>query len=157
MRARSIAMATWAQKSRDFQGPPLPMARVMDLSTSKSLSPSARHMKKKGTLIILCTCVLCILYFFILYSEYTWIFCSSCTYRVGVEMGRTGGRGGGGGVVCVNSNIFLKRNAVWVGGERVCKVTLHTRFPTPFPLPSPVSMRLAPPLPCKEPFLQNNL
>ncbi len=28
--AKSEATAIWAQKSRDFQGPPLPMARVKD-------------------------------------------------------------------------------------------------------------------------------
>jgi hypothetical protein len=32
--ATSEASAIWAQKSRDFQGPPLPMALVMDLSPS---------------------------------------------------------------------------------------------------------------------------
>ncbi len=39
--ATSKASAIWAQKSQRFQGPPLPMARVMNLPTSKSLSPSA--------------------------------------------------------------------------------------------------------------------
>ncbi len=40
--ATSEVSTIWDQKSRDFQGPhPLPMARVMDLPTSKSLSPSA--------------------------------------------------------------------------------------------------------------------
>jgi hypothetical protein len=38
--ATSEASAIWAQKSRDFQGPPLPMARIMDLPPSESLSPS---------------------------------------------------------------------------------------------------------------------
>ncbi len=33
--------AIWAQKSRDFQGPPLPIVRVMDFPASKSLRPSA--------------------------------------------------------------------------------------------------------------------
>jgi hypothetical protein len=39
--ATSEASAIWAQKSPDFQGPPLPMAWVMDLPPSESLSPSA--------------------------------------------------------------------------------------------------------------------
>jgi hypothetical protein len=39
--ATSEGSAMWAQKSRDFHGPPLPMARVMDLPPSKSLSPCA--------------------------------------------------------------------------------------------------------------------
>jgi hypothetical protein len=30
------------EKSREFQGPPLPVARVTDLPPSKSLSPSAK-------------------------------------------------------------------------------------------------------------------
>jgi hypothetical protein len=34
--AASEAGAIWAQKSREFQGRPLPLARVMDLSPSKS-------------------------------------------------------------------------------------------------------------------------
>ncbi len=39
--ATGKASAIWAQKSRDFQGPPLPLAQVMDLPPSKPLSPSA--------------------------------------------------------------------------------------------------------------------
>ncbi len=39
--ATSVASAIWAQKIRDFQGPTLTMAWVMDLPASKSLSPSA--------------------------------------------------------------------------------------------------------------------
>jgi hypothetical protein len=34
--AMSTASAIWALKNLDFQGPPLPMARVMDLPPSKS-------------------------------------------------------------------------------------------------------------------------
>ncbi len=41
MWATSISRAIWAQKSQDFQGPPLLMARVMDLPATKSCSPSA--------------------------------------------------------------------------------------------------------------------
>jgi hypothetical protein len=52
--ATSEASAIWAQKSRDFHGPPIP--RVMDLPPSKSLSQSA--ILKTGTLVILGTQVL---------------------------------------------------------------------------------------------------
>jgi hypothetical protein len=45
-----------AQKSLDFQGPPLPMPRVMMLHSSKPLSMSA--IKTTGTLVVLCTRVL---------------------------------------------------------------------------------------------------
>jgi hypothetical protein len=50
--ATSEASAIWAQKSGDFQGSPLPMARVMDLPSSNSLRPSS---KKTDALVILCT------------------------------------------------------------------------------------------------------
>ncbi len=52
----SEASAIWAQKSLDFQGPPLPMPRVMMLHPSKPLSISA--IKTTGTLVVLCTRVL---------------------------------------------------------------------------------------------------
>ncbi len=42
-----------AQKSLDFQGPPLPMPQVMLLHSSKPLSTSA--IKTTGTLVVLCT------------------------------------------------------------------------------------------------------
>jgi hypothetical protein len=50
------ASAIWTQKSRDFQGPPLPMPQVMMLHSSKPLSISA--IKTTGTLVVLCTRVL---------------------------------------------------------------------------------------------------
>ncbi len=53
---RSKASAISSQKSRDFQGPPLPMPRVMMLHPSKPLRTSA--MKTTGTLVVLCTRVL---------------------------------------------------------------------------------------------------
>ncbi len=40
--ATSEAFAIWAQKSRDFRGPPLPMPRVMDLPASKPFSISSK-------------------------------------------------------------------------------------------------------------------
>ncbi len=46
----------WALKSRDSQGPPLPMPRVMLLHPSKPLCISA--IKTTGTLVVLCTWVL---------------------------------------------------------------------------------------------------
>ncbi len=46
----------WAHKSLDFQGPPLPMPRVMMLHSSKPLSISA--IKTTGTLVVLYTRVL---------------------------------------------------------------------------------------------------
>ncbi len=46
----------WAQNSRDFfQGPPLPMALVMDVACIKTIK-SKSHIKK-STLVILCTLV----------------------------------------------------------------------------------------------------
>jgi hypothetical protein len=45
-----------AQKSLDFQGPPIPMPRVMMLQPSKPLSISA--IKTTDTLVVLCTRVL---------------------------------------------------------------------------------------------------
>ncbi len=48
----SEASAIWAQKSRDFQGPPLPMPRVM------MLHPCTSTIKTIGTLVVLCTRVL---------------------------------------------------------------------------------------------------
>ncbi len=47
------ASAIWAQKSWDFQGPPLPMPQVMILQPSKPLSTSA--IKTTGTLVVLGT------------------------------------------------------------------------------------------------------
>ncbi len=46
----------WAQKCRDFQGPPLPMPLVMMLHPSKPLS--TRAIKTTGTLVVLCSRVL---------------------------------------------------------------------------------------------------
>ncbi len=37
--ASSAVSAIFAQKSQDFQGPPLPMARLTDLPPSKSVRP----------------------------------------------------------------------------------------------------------------------
>ncbi len=51
--AMSEGSAIWDQKSQDFQGPPLPMAHVMNLPASKSLSQAPN--KETGTLVILCT------------------------------------------------------------------------------------------------------
>jgi hypothetical protein len=51
------ASAIWAQKSRDFQDPPLPMAWVMDFPASKSKIPSAIYCKKTSTLVIFCVWV----------------------------------------------------------------------------------------------------
>jgi hypothetical protein len=56
-RGEGEGSAIWAQKSRDFQGPPLPMPRVMMLHSTKPLSTSA--IKTTGTLVVLCTRVLC--------------------------------------------------------------------------------------------------
>ncbi len=53
MATSEVLVAFRPKKSRDFQGPPLPMARVMDLPQSQSLSPSATLIT--GTLVILCT------------------------------------------------------------------------------------------------------
>jgi hypothetical protein len=52
----SKASAIWAQKSQDFQGPPLPMPQIMMLHPSKPLSISA--IKTTGTLVVLCTRVM---------------------------------------------------------------------------------------------------
>jgi hypothetical protein len=54
--AISKASAICSPKSQDFQGPPLPMALVMDLPLSKFIK-SKCHIKT-GTLIFLCTWVL---------------------------------------------------------------------------------------------------
>jgi hypothetical protein len=44
--ATSTASAIWALKNLDFQGPPLPMARVMDSPPSKSLSPKSTYKNR---------------------------------------------------------------------------------------------------------------
>jgi hypothetical protein len=46
--ATSEASAIRATRSLDFQGSPLPMARVIDLPPSKSLSPSAMYKSERG-------------------------------------------------------------------------------------------------------------
>ncbi len=51
-----VSRLFWAQKRRDFQGPPLPMPLVMMLHPSKPLSTSA--LKTIGTSVVLCTRVL---------------------------------------------------------------------------------------------------
>jgi hypothetical protein len=66
--ATSKTSAIWAQKSQDFQAPPLPMAQVMDLLTSKSLSTSAIKNRYIDNFMFMSFCVLCFV-FCILYSN----------------------------------------------------------------------------------------
>jgi hypothetical protein len=56
LRSATSLRLFWAQKSLDFQGPPLPMPRVMMLHSSKPLNISA--IKTTGTLVVLCSRVL---------------------------------------------------------------------------------------------------
>jgi hypothetical protein len=45
-------------ENRDFQGPPLPMVRVMNLPSSKSLSPCAIKNRYIGNFIYISLCIL---------------------------------------------------------------------------------------------------
>ncbi len=65
--------AIWAQKSRDFQGPPLPMAQVMNLPPIKIIK-SKRHIKNRYICGNFMYMKFAAALFCILYS----VFCSAC-------------------------------------------------------------------------------